>query len=201
MQVWDWPTRVFHWTLAMSFALAFITGESERWRDIHLLLGYTVLGLVAFRMLWGFIGSRYSRFAEFMPHPVAVLRYLVGLIRGDAQHPPGHNPAGAVVIGLLLLLATASGISGWALDWEVGDDWLEQLHETSAYIMLVVVVCHIVGVVVSSILQRENLITAMITGKKRGEADQGIPRSYPLIALLMLAVLVGLWVWAWPERL
>jgi cytochrome b len=197
--VWDLPTRIFHWTLALSFMLAFVTGESERWSDLHLLLGYTVLGLIAFRLIWGFTGSHYSRFAAFVPRPSTALRHLVQLLRGEAHASIGHNPAGAVAIVLLLLLGAASGVSGWAVYREMGGDWLETVHETLSDLMLAVVVCHIAGVVASSILQKENLIIAMITGKKQGDAKLAISGSHPLIALLMLAVLLGLWVWAWPE--
>jgi cytochrome b len=197
--VWDLPTRIFHWALALSFAGAFLTAESERWRDIHVLLGYTVLGLIAFRLIWGFVGTRYSRFAEFVRRPAYVIRYLAQLLRGHAEHPVGHNPAGAVVILLLLVLGIASGISGWAVYEEIGGDWLEKLHEFISNAMLAVVFIHIVGVLISNYLQGENLIVAMITGRKRGEANQAISSSYPLIAMLLLTALIGFWIWAWPD--
>ena len=197
--VWDLPTRIFHWALVLSFAFAFITGESERWRDIHVLLGYTVTGLIAFRLVWGFIGTRYSRFAEFVRSPAHVIRYLAQLLRGHAEYPVGHNPAGAVAILLLLLLGIANGVSGWAAYEEIGGDWLEEWHELTANAMLAVVFAHIAGVLVSSYQQRENLIVAMITGKKRGAAHQAISSSYPLIALLLLTTLIIFWIGAWPE--
>ena len=197
--VWDLPTRVFHWALVLSFTGAFVTAESERWRDIHVLLGYTVTGLIVFRLVWGFIGTRYSRFAEFVRSPVYVIRHLAELFREHAAHPVGHNPVGAVAILLLLLLGIACGVSGWAVFEDIGGDWLEELHELTANAMLAVVFAHIVGVLLSSYLQGENLIIAMITGKKRGAAHQAISGSYPLIALLLLAAVIGFWVWAWPE--
>jgi cytochrome b len=198
--VWDIPTRIFHWILVLSFSGAFLTGDSERWRDIHVLFGYTVLGLIAFRLIWGFIGSRYVRFAEFVCHPAIVTHYFFRLLKGDAEHPIGHNPLGAVAILLLLLLGITSGISGWAIYEEIGgDDWLEQLHEYSSNVMLAMVLVHITGVLVSSYLQKENLIFAMITGRKHGASNQAISSSYPLIALLLLTVLIGSWIWAWPD--
>ena len=197
--VWDLPTRIFHWALVLSFAFAFITGESERWRDIHVLLGYTVAGLIAFRLVWGFIGTRYSRFAEFVRSPVYVIRHLAELFRERAEHPVGHNPAGAIAILLLLLLGIACCVSGWAVFEDIGGDWLEELHELTANAMLALVFAHIVGVLLSSYLQGENLIVAMITGKKRGAAHQAISGSYPLIALLLLAALIVFWIGAWPE--
>jgi cytochrome b len=195
--VWDLPTRIFHWTLVLSFTGTFITGESERWRDIHVLLGYTVLGLIAFRLIWGFVGTRYARFAEFVRSPAYVIRYLARLARGQAEYPVGHNPVGAVAILLLLLLGIASGVSGWAVYEEIGGDWLEALHEYTSNTLLAVVFAHIAGVLVSSYRQGENLVVAMITGKKQGEAHQAISGSYPLIALLLLTALIGFLIWAW----
>ena len=197
--VWDLPTRIFHWMLVLSFALAFLTAESERWRDIHVLLGYTVLDLIAFRLIWGFVGTRYARFAEFVRSPAYVIRYLAQLSRGQAEYPVGHNPAGAVAILLLLLLGIASGVSGWAVFEEIAGDWLEALHALISDAMLAVVFVHIAGVLVSSYRQGENLIVAMITGRKQGEAHQAISGSYPLIALLLLTALIGFLIGAWPD--
>jgi len=192
--VWDLPTRFFHWTLALSFAGAFLTAESERWRDIHVLFGYTVLGLIAFRLVWGFVGTRYVRFAALVRCSTYVTRYLAQLVRGQAWHPTGHNPANAVAILLLLLLGIASGISGWAVYEEIGGDWLEELHEFISNAMLVVVFVHIAGVLIVSYLQGENLIVSMITGRKRRGANQAISGSYALIAMLLLTALVGFWI-------
>jgi cytochrome b len=197
--VWDLPTRIFHWTLAVSFAVAFLTGESERWLDFHVLLGYTVLGLIAFRLVWGFVGTRYVRFAELMRSVPYVVRYLAQLLRGHDWHSVGHNPAGVVAIALLLLLGIASGVSGWAVYEEIGDDWLEELHKFISSAMLAMVFVHVAGVLVASYLHGENLIVAMITGRKRGAAKQAISSSYPLIAMLLLTALIGFWIWAWPD--
>jgi cytochrome b len=197
--VWDLPTRIFHWTLAVSFAVAFLTAESERWRDFHVLLGYTVLALIAFRLVWGFVGSRYVRFAVLVRCFPYVVRYLAQLLRGHAWHPVGHNPAGVVVIALLLLLGIASGVSGWAVYEEIGGDWLEEFHKFTSNAMLAVVFVHIAGVLVASYLHGENLIVAMITGRKRGAAHQAISSSHPLVAMLLLTALIGFWIWAWPD--
>ena len=197
--VWDLPTRIFHWALALSFAGAFLTCESERLCDLHVLLGYTVLGLIAFRLVWGFVGTRYSRFAEFLRSPAYVIRYIAQLLRGHAEHSVGHNPAGAVAILLLLLLGIASGVSGWAVYEEVGGDWLEELHEFTSNAMLAVVFVHIAGVLVTSYLHDENLIVAMITGRKRGPVNQAISNNYRLIAMFLLTALIGFWIWAWPD--
>lgn len=164
--VWDIPTRIFHWSLAISFAVAFLTAESERLRDIHVISGYLMLGLIGFRLVWGLIGSRHARFSDFVRGPAAVLRYLRSLVSGQPEHHIGHNPAGAVVIVLLLVLGLATGVSGWATYNDLGGEWLEELHEGLANAMLALVAVHLVGVAVSSWLHRENLVKAMITGYK-----------------------------------
>ena len=96
--VWDLPTRAFHWLLAVSFAGAFLTAESERCRDIHVTLGYTMLGLVAFRLVWGLVGTRYARFSSFPLGLRNVMRYFRSLLTRSPQHYPGHNPAGSWAI-------------------------------------------------------------------------------------------------------
>ena len=197
--VWDLPTRIFHWALVLSFTGTFLTGESERWRDFHVLLGYTVLGLILFRLVWGFADTRYVRFAALVRCSVYVTRYLAQLFRGQAWHPVGHNPPNAITILLLLLLGIASAVSGWAVYEEIGGDWLEVMHEYTSNAMLAVVFVHIAGVLVASYLHGENLIVAMITGRKRGATNQAISSSYPLIAILLLTALIGFWIWAWPD--
>ena len=96
--VWDVPVRVFHWLLVLCFAGAWLTAESEHWRLVHVTLGYTMAGLVAFRVLWGLVGTRYARFASFVRGPSAVLGYLKSLIGRHPEHHTGHNPAGALAI-------------------------------------------------------------------------------------------------------
>lgn len=164
--VWDLPTRLFHWTLAASFVVAWITHESERLMNIHTAAGYLMLGLIGFRLIWGIIGNRYARFEEFVRGPSAVTRYLTSLIGGRPERHLGHNPAGAIAIVLLLVLGVGTGVSGWlALD-DFGGDLFEELHEGFAGVMLAVVALHLAGVVVSSLLHRENLVRSMITGYK-----------------------------------
>lgn len=194
--VWDLPTRWFHWLLVLSFAGAWLTAESERTRDLHVVLGYSLMGLIAFRLVWGVVGSRYARFGEFVRSPAVAMRYLKSLASGKAEHYVGHNPAGAIAILLLLSLGIASGISGVMVYNEWGGDWLEEAHELFSELMLVVVGIHVVGVIVASLAHRENLLRAMITGYKQGEPVQGIQRKRLIVALVLLAAMAGFWgVW------
>lgn len=167
IKVWDIPTRLFHWSLASAFTIAFITSESERLQNIHVTCGYSVLGLIAFRVLWGFLGNTYARFGNFLRGPAEIMSYLRSLLNGHPEHHIGHNPAGAVAIVLLLVLGIASGLSGWANYSEIGGHAMEEVHEFCANTMMAVVILHLAGVAVSSLLHRENLVRAMITGRKK----------------------------------
>lgn len=191
--VWDLPTRVFHWTLALSFAGAWLTSESERYSALHVMFGYTLLGLIAFRLIWGFVGSRYARFAEFAYSPSNTLRYLKSLFSRQPEHYVGHNPAGAVAIFLLLGLGIASGASGWMTYNDIGGEWLEEAHELFSELMLLVVGIHIAGVAVSSWLHRENLARAMVTGYKHGGQPEAVSNKRGFAALLLLVALAGFW--------
>jgi len=173
--VWDLPVRVFHWSLALAFGGAYVFGESERWRSIHVALGYAVLGLIAMRILWGFIGTHYARFSSFAFSPAAALRYLKDLVGDRVQRHVGHNPAGSGAIFGLLILGLGTCVSGWLRFEEIGGESLEDVHEVFANLWLVLVVVHVIGVIVSGILHRENLARALVTGYKRG--DVALPRD------------------------
>jgi cytochrome b len=173
--VWDIAVRGFHWLLALSFLGAFLTAESERLRDVHVALGYTMLGLVAFRLLWGLVGTRYARFSSFAFGPKDVAAYLKSLLAFRPRHYLGHNPAGSWAIYALLVLTVLAGASGYATYNDVGGHWLEELHEGVANTLLAVVIVHIAGVLVSSLIHRENLVRSMLTGYKSGHPGDAHP--------------------------
>jgi len=195
--VWDAPVRVFHWLLALSFAGAYVTAESERWRLLHVTLGYTVAGLVIFRLLWGWVGTRYARFRSFVRGPAVVRRYLVGMLRGSPPHSTGHNPVGALAIVGMLALAALVCVTGWGAYAEAGLLSSDELHELLANAMLALVVVHVAGVLLGSWLERENLVKAMFTGRKIGPLPQAISSSRAWVAALLLASVAGFWAWQW----
>lgn len=195
--VWDAPVRVFHWLLVFCFAGAWLTSESERWQLLHITLGYTLAALIAFRLLWGLVGTRYARFAQFVRGPLAVLGYLQSLRHGRAQHHVGHNPAGALAIVLLLLAGSLLTASGWASYHEMGGHWLEEAHEVLGNGMLLLAAVHVAGVVVSGRLHGENLVRAMLSGRKRGAPSEGIQRAHTTVALLLLALVLVFWWIQW----
>ena len=136
---------------------------------VHELSGYTVLGLLVFRLIWGFAGPRYSRFSNFVQPPRVVLRYLRQLVHGNASRYLGHNPAGAAMTVALLALLAIATISGWMQLTErfFGVTWVEVVHTWSSNLVLILVAMHVLGVLTMCALQRENLVRAMITGRKR----------------------------------
>lgn len=195
--VWDAPVRVFHWLIVLCFAGAYLTAERESWRPVHVTLGYTMAGLVVFRLLWGIVGTRYARFSNFVRGPRAVTAYLRDMLGGRAQQHTGHNPAGAVAIVAMLALALAVAASGWATYEDIGGKWLEEFHEAAANIMLGVVGIHIAGVLLGSWLHRDKLIGAMITGRKRGRTENGLRSAWRSVGALMVVAVLGFWWTQW----
>lgn len=193
--VWDAPTRVFHWLLALCFAGAYLTAESESLRLVHVTLGYTMAGLIVFRVFWGLAGSRYARFANFVRGPSAALRYLRSLVSSKPEHHVGHNPAGALAILALLGAGALLVATGWATYNDIG--WAEDVHEGVANAMLALVGVHVAAVLASSWLHRENLVGAMIDGRKAGSPGEGIRRPWRGVAALLLAAVAAFWAWQW----
>ena len=195
--VWDAPVRVFHWLLALCFATAWLTSESERWQLVHITAGYTMAGLVVFRILWGLVGTRHARFTDFVRGPRAVGSYLRSLVRRQPEHHAGHNPAGALAILALLALAGLATATGWATYNEIGGKLFEDVHEVLATVMLAIVLVHVLAVVVSSKLHREDLVGAMIHGRKPVAPAEGIRAPWRGIAVVLLAAVLGFWWLQW----
>lgn len=167
VKVWDPFVRLFHWALVALFAAAFLTGDETEW--LHVRIGYAIGALVALRLVWGVIGPRHARFASFVRGPRAVLAYLrdVALLR--APRHLGHNPAGAAMIVALLVLLSATGLTGYLMTTDAfwGSKALEEVHEAFANLTVAAIALHVLGVLVASFEHRENLIKAMFTGRKR----------------------------------
>lgn len=197
IRVWDAPVRVFHWLMVLCFAGAYITAESETWRLLHVTLGYTLGGLLAFRLVWGVVGTRYARFGSFVRGPSAVLRYLKSIVANRPEHHLGHNPAGAVAVVLLLVMGAGLVASGYSVYEDLGPEWLEDVHELLGNGMLLVVIGHLVGVVSASLQHRENLVRAMVTGYKVGLPEQGIRRNWVVLAVVMLLAVAAFWWQQW----
>ncbi|WGR94700.1 cytochrome b/b6 domain-containing protein [Bradyrhizobium sp. ISRA443] len=166
VQVWDLPLRLWHWTLAAAVLVAWFTPNSHD--RLHRLAGYSVIGLLAFRLIWGFAGTRYSQFKMLGARLRAAPRYLWNLRHGVTGRYIGLNPAGTVMLVALLVLLAISAITG-AMQVTVtffGVWWVEDTHAYASDAVIILVVLHVLGVVVMGILQRQNLVQAMITGRK-----------------------------------
>jgi len=179
VRVWDPAVRIFHWTLAAAFATAWLTGDELAL--VHVNAGYLIGGLLVFRLIWGFVGTRHARFSDFVRPRSQVLAYLRDVVRLRSDHCLGHNPAGgAMVLALMITLGitVASGLAlcgahdfagplAGVLRGELAADLLEGLHEAGANLALFLVVLHLAGVLFSSLAEGENLLRAMITGRKQ----------------------------------
>jgi cytochrome b len=196
VRVWDLPVRVFHWALAASFAGAYLLSESDRWRHAHVMLGYTVLGLIAFRLLWGMVGTHHARFGSFAFSPLAALRHLREAVRGRGRRYLGHNPAGSWAVWGLLLLGAATGITGYLTLNRVAGESFEDAHEILANAWLTLVGLHVLGVFFTSVLQRESLVRAMWTGDKPGVLGEPEARPHRLIGISLAAAVFGFWAWS-----
>jgi cytochrome b len=166
VNVWDPLVRLFHWSLAACVFGAFLVEEGD---TAHRWLGYIALGLVAFRLLLGIVGSRHARFGDWVRGPRSVMTYLQERRAGRSRRRLGHNPAAAVMILTLLAMVTAVGMTGWMQTWDrfFGVEWLEEVHELLAWTLLGLVGLHVLAALVESVHYRENLIAAMWHGRKR----------------------------------
>ena len=180
IKVWDPLVRFFHWALVSAFTIAYITEED--FLTIHSWAGYLILLLLCIRFVWGFVGTRYARFSEFAYSQKTITQFLKDTLRLRAKRYLGHNPAGGAMVFLLmfsLLITTTSGVillgaeeqAGPVAYWftqpeSIWADILEEVHEFFANFTLFLVFAHVIGVLVESVIHKENLVSAMITGFK-----------------------------------
>lgn len=181
VKAWDPLVRVFHWSLVFFFLLAFATEDD--WMNLHVWAGYAVAMLIAFRLLWGVIGTRTARFLTFVKSPQAAMRHLGAMLSGKAPHYLGHNPVAAMMVvallgsislvafsGMVLIAAEGQGPLAGTIFAGIDGEAMEEVHEFFANFTLLLVFAHVAGVVVSSLLEGENLVKAMINGRKRARS-------------------------------
>jgi cytochrome b len=168
--VWDGFVRLFHWGTVSLVAAAFVIDN----RAIHEAAGFAVAGLVLLRGIWGFAGGRHARFADFVVRPAGILGYLRELRAGRARRYLGHNPAGGAMVLLLLATLLLTTASGWMSETDrwFGVAWVADLHSAASSALLVLIGLHVAGVIVASRLHHENLVRAMITGRKPAEQPE-----------------------------
>ena len=165
-RVWDPLVRVFHWSLVACVLLnLWVVDDGE---DLHQWLGYAASALVAVRVVWGFIGPRHARFADFFPTPRRVAHHVRALLGGTSEHHWGHNPLGALMVFALLAMVLMLGLTGWmqTLDAFWGAEWLMELHEGLGEWLLPMVGLHAGATILMGRIERTRLVKAMVTGVK-----------------------------------
>jgi cytochrome b len=180
VRVWDAATRLFHWSIVLLIVAAYVTTRLN-WMDWHVRAGYAVLTLVLFRILWGFFGSDTSRFARFLVGPRAAIGHLRHALRREPDHQPGHNPAGAWMVVLLLALLLAETLTGLFINNDIADEngrfsnvtpaavanAITALHSWIWQALLAAVALHVLAILVYALGKGQNLIAPMVTGNKR----------------------------------
>jgi cytochrome b len=209
VKVWDLPTRLFHWLLVCLVVVGVVTGfvTPEWWMGVHIWAGYGIVALMAFRLVWGICGPEYSRIVSFLYPPRSIVEHLRGLLLLRPPHYVGHNPTGALMVfaltGVLVAIVTTGllvlggeekqgpllAVIGYSVGFAA-----KHVHLWLVWLLIVLVLGHVAGVVVESLLTHDNLVRAMITGWKRlpPEAPVPTPRpARPLLAVALFAILTG----------
>lgn len=210
VRVWDFATRLFHWSLAGLVLGAYLTAEEDATLALHARIGLAVLGWVVFRLLWGVLGPEPVRFRAFMRSPRDTLAYARDYLRGRPSEHLSHNPLGAIMV--ISLLALLLALTGSGLITYLGPEWsgplapymgrnlahgLKELHEGLAGALPVLIVLHVAGVLLSSRLERQNLVLSMVTGDKHLRGPVTPPKQARAAAVIIsvglgLATMIGL---------
>ncbi|MGA3003923.1 MAG: cytochrome b/b6 domain-containing protein [Acetobacteraceae bacterium] len=199
MRIWDLPTRLFHWILVVLIFAAWFSAWRD-WMQVHVVCGLTVLTLLLFRLIWGFVGSDTARFSHFLKSPMAGLRHLRHLLRREPDTETGHNAAGGwMVILLLALLCVQVGtglcsnddimVEGPLAEFVGKDrsDWLTHIHHVNFTLIEIAISLHVLAIITYRVLKGHNLLLPMITGKKRLPGATRAPRMmHPVLALAVL---------------
>ncbi len=167
VRVWDPLVRIFHWTVVLGVVLNYAVLDAGK--TAHRYVGYAVAAALAIRVVWGFVGTRYARFAGFVVPPRDVLSHAADLARRRPRRYVGHNPAGGWMIVALIGVLSGLCVTGWmqTLDAFWGVEWVQEIHETFANLVVCMAAVHVAAALAESVRHRENLILAMITGRKR----------------------------------
>lgn len=203
----DAPMRMFHWLFALSFALAYASGDSEHWRLLHVSAGYTMVGLLGWRVVYGLVGPRQARLSVLWRKLAGAPSWLRSLRArtGSVAWRPGQNLAMAAAVLLLLVLTVPLTLSGYASYNEWGDligvgDALEEVHEFFGNAMLALVAAHLGLIALLSVLRRRNLALPMLTGRTHGGAGPDlVKRNRGWLAALVLLGVVAFGAWQWQQ--
>jgi cytochrome b len=198
-RVVDATTRMLHWLMALSFTGAYLTADGERWRLVHVTLGYTLAGLLVCRLLWGLFGPRQVRLAVLLRKLQGLPGWLKSLGTLQPAWRQGQNLMMALVVTLILGLVLPLTLSGYAVWDEWGGEWLANVHDFFGNALLAVVLAHIGLIAFLSLLRRKNQAMPMLTGRAAGAGPDLAKRNHGILAVLLLACVTGFWGWQWNE--
>lgn len=206
-RVIDAPTRMFHWLFALCFVGAYLTADGERLRLVHVVLGYSMAGLLAFRVLYGLAGPRQARLSLLWGKVAAApawLRSVKAAWSGMGRAPAvnwrqGQYLVMAMTVVALLAVVLPLTLSGYAVFHEWGGEWLEEIHEAMGEFMLWLVLGHLVFLLALSLLRRRNQATPMLTGRMEGKGPDLAKRNHAWLAVLLLAAVLTYWAWEWQQ--
>jgi cytochrome b len=209
-RVVDAPTRVFHWLFALCFLGAYLTADGERFRLLHVTLGYTMAGLLVFRLIYGLLGPRQASLSLMWRKLAGVGSWTLSLkdaLRGDAtpvvNWRQGQNLFVALAIVVLLVLVVPLTVSGYATYNEWGDflggDWIEDVHELFGNTTLIVALAHIAAILGISVLRRKNLAASMVSGRVEGPGPDVVKRNQGWLAAVLLCAVLSYWTWEWRQ--
>ncbi len=198
-RVVDATTRMLHWLMALSFTGAYLSADGERWRLVHVTLGYTLAGLLVARVFWGMLGPRQARLSALLRKLQALPAWLKSLGTAQPAWRQGQNLLMALVVALILGLVLPLTLSGYAVWDEWGGEWLENVHEFLGNAMLGVVLAHLALIVLLSLLRRKNQALPMLTGRAPGAGPDLAKRNHGVLALVVLASVLAFWGWQWRE--
>jgi cytochrome b len=201
MRIWDLPTRLFHWVLVVLIFTSWLSAW-RGWMRSHVICGLTILALLLFRLIWGFIGSDTARFSHFLKSPLEAVRHLIHLARREPDHETGHNAAGGWMVILMLALLCVQVGTGLCANDDVltegplarivgkeRSDWLTHIHYLNFTLIEIVIALHVLAIIAYRVLKGHNLLRPMITGKKRLPGATRAPRMmHPILALVALVV-------------
>ena len=199
----DAPTRAFHWLFALCFVGAYLSADGERWRLLHVVLGYSMAGLLTFRVLYGLVGPKQVRLNLLVSKLTGAGAWLRSLLRaralGDVNWRQGQNLFMALAVVALLVLAVPITLTGYASFNEWGGDWLGEVHEAVGEAFLWVVVAHLAAIAGLSWLRRKNVAAPMFTGRTEGRGPDVAKHNHAWLALLLCAAVLGYVAWEWQQ--
>ncbi len=194
-RIYDLPTRVMHWIMAVLFTVAFVIAntfddESPRF-SYHMLAGLLLVFTVGLRILWGFVGTTHARFTSFSLRPKDVVVYFSGIFSGSKRKWAGHNPASSWAAILMFGLAAGLGITGYLMSTG-GSENLKDVHELFANSFLAVVLLHVAGLVLHNLRHGDKLPLAMVDGNKSDvPPEETISNSRPFVAVLFAGLIAA----------